>query len=73
MINSVRESDISLPELTFVVFTRNYIFELLGKLSIKPNIVINVSSLRNFIQLLGNASKFTNNIVQQNQIFGSVH
>ena len=73
MINSVRESDISLPELTFVVFTRNYIFELLGKLSIKPNIVINVSSLRNFIQLLGNASKFTNNIVQQIQIFGSVH
>ena len=48
IMNTVRKRDRSLPKLTFVVFTCNYIFHLLGKLTLMANIVIYVPSLRNF-------------------------
>ena len=43
---------IVVAELTFVVFIRNYNFELLGQLTLKPNIIM-YHLVGSFIQLLG--------------------
>ena len=44
---------IVVAELTFVVSIRNYIFELLGQLTLKPNRIM-YHRVGSFIQLLGN-------------------
>ena len=59
---------IVVAELTFVVSIHNYIFELLGQLTLKPNRIM-YHLVGSFIQLLGNMRERHKDIVEQSKNF----